>query len=164
MTQAALHKKALFYRKFWLIFKKETRKVLNLERGFIWCWKLDNSKNKSEVPGKFWNVVLENDGEGELYRSCEKWGSITGTQGERNILQTVKRMANWIGHSLCRNCLLKHIVEGKIEGRVEVMGRRGRRCKQVLPYLKEATRCCKLKEEALDRIMWRTGFGRTCGT
>jgi len=36
----------------------------------------------------------------------------------RNILQTVKRRkANWIGHILCRNCLLKHVTEGKREGR-----------------------------------------------
>jgi len=28
----------------------------------------------------------------------------------RNILQTIKKgKANWIGHILCRNCLLKHI-------------------------------------------------------
>jgi len=34
---------------------------------------------------------------------------------ERNILHTLKgRKANWIGHILHRNCLLKHVVEGKI--------------------------------------------------
>jgi hypothetical protein len=34
---------------------------------------------------------------------------------ERNILHTVnRRKANWIGHILRRNCLLKHISEGKI--------------------------------------------------
>ena len=32
---------------------------------------------------------------------------------ERNILHTVKRMkANWIGHILCRNCLLKQVIGG----------------------------------------------------
>ena len=40
---------------------------------------------------------------------------------ERNILQTVKRRkANWIGHILRMNCLLRHIIEGKIEGRIGV--------------------------------------------
>jgi len=35
---------------------------------------------------------------------------------ERNILHTVKRRkANWTGHILRRNCLLKHVIEGKIE-------------------------------------------------
>jgi hypothetical protein len=55
---------------------------------------------------------------------------------ERNILHTVKRRkANWIGHILRRNCLLKHDVEGKIEGRIEVTGRRGTRRKQLLDDL-----------------------------
>jgi hypothetical protein len=43
---------------------------------------------------------------------------------ERNILHTIKRRkANCIGHMLHRNCLLKHIIEGKIEGRIQVTGR-----------------------------------------
>jgi hypothetical protein len=42
---------------------------------------------------------------------------------ERNIIHTAKRRkANWIGHVLSRNCLLKHIIEGKL-WRVEVTGR-----------------------------------------
>jgi hypothetical protein len=46
---------------------------------------------------------------------------------EGHILQKIKRRkANWIGHILGRNCRLKHIIEGKIEGRIELMGRRGR--------------------------------------
>jgi hypothetical protein len=33
---------------------------------------------------------------------------------ERNILHTIKRgKANWIGHILRRNGLLKHVIEGK---------------------------------------------------
>jgi hypothetical protein len=35
------------------------------------------------------------------------------------------------------DCLLKHIIEGKIEGRIAVMGRQGRRRKQLLDDLKE---------------------------
>jgi hypothetical protein len=34
---------------------------------------------------------------------------------------------NWIGHILPRNCLLKHVIKGKLQGRIEVMGRRGKR-------------------------------------
>jgi hypothetical protein len=46
-------------------------------------------------------------------------------KGERNILRTVKRRkANWICHFLRRNCLLKHVIEGKMEGRIEVTERR----------------------------------------
>jgi hypothetical protein len=57
---------------------------------------------------------------------------------ERNILHTVKRRkAKWIGHILHRNRLLKHVTEGKVEGRLEVTGRQGRRLKQLLYDLKE---------------------------
>jgi hypothetical protein len=43
---------------------------------------------------------------------------------ERNILHTIKRRrAKWIGYTLRRNCLLKHIIEGKTEGSVDVTGR-----------------------------------------
>jgi hypothetical protein len=42
---------------------------------------------------------------------------------ERNILHTIKRRkANWIGHILRRNCLLKHVTKGKTEGGTEVNG------------------------------------------
>ena len=38
---------------------------------------------------------------------------------ERNIIHTVKRReVNWIGCILCRNCLLKRIIKGKIEGEI----------------------------------------------
>jgi hypothetical protein len=83
---------------------------------------------------------------------------------ERNIVQTIKRRkANWIGHILRRNCLLKHVIEGKLEGRTEITGRRGQSCKQLLDDLKEKTRSWKLKKEALDRTLWRTRFGRGYG-
>ena len=36
---------------------------------------------------------------------------------DRNILQIIKgRKANWIGHNLRRNCLLKYVTEGNVEG------------------------------------------------
>jgi hypothetical protein len=39
---------------------------------------------------------------------------------EGNILQTIKRRkGNWIGHILCRNCLLEHVIEGNIKDRSE---------------------------------------------
>jgi hypothetical protein len=42
-------------------------------------------------------------------------------------------------------------------------GRRGRRRKQLLDDIKEKRRYWKLKEEALDRTVWRTCFGRGYG-
>jgi hypothetical protein len=67
---------------------------------------------------------------------------------ERNILHTIKRRtANWIGHILRRNCLLKHVIEGQLEGRIEMTGRRGRRRKQLLDDLKENKIYWKLKRK-----------------
>jgi hypothetical protein len=40
------------------------------------------------------------------------------------------------------------------------MGRQGRRCNQPLDDLKKTTGYWKLKDEALDQTVWRTGFGR----
>jgi len=49
------------------------------------------------------------------------------------------------------------------EGRIEVMGRRRERRKQLLDNLKEKKGYWELKEEALDHTLWRTHFGRVCG-
>jgi hypothetical protein len=57
----------------------------------------------------------------------------------------------------------KRCIEGKIEGGREVTGRQGRRRKQLLDGLKETRGYCKLKAEALDCSVLRTGFGRGCG-
>ena len=56
---------------------------------------------------------------------------------ERNILQTIKtNQANWIGHTVHRNCFLEHAIEGQIEDRIEVTVRRRIRSKQLLDDLK----------------------------
>jgi hypothetical protein len=50
---------------------------------------------------------------------------------ERNIILLIKtRKANWIGHILRRIWLLNHVIEGKIEGKIGVRIRRGRRRKR----------------------------------
>jgi hypothetical protein len=64
---------------------------------------------------------------------------------------------------LCRNCLLRQVIEGKIKGGAEVTGRRGRRRMKLLDDLKERRGYSHLKEEALDRTMWIAGFGRGFG-
>jgi len=77
---------------------------------------------------------------------------------ERNILPTVKgRKAKWIGHILRTYYLLRHVIEGKIEGESEVMGRRGRRSTQLLDGVKESKLSGKLKEEALDLTLREPG-------
>jgi hypothetical protein len=83
---------------------------------------------------------------------------------ERNILHEIpKRKANWIGHILRRNCFLQRVTEGKIKGRIKETGRRGRRRRKLLDDLKERRGYSYLKQEALDRTMWRDRFGRGFG-
>jgi hypothetical protein len=99
---------------------------------------VDTSVNRSEITGKFemwcsrrmeqisWTDRVRN--EQVLYRVKE----------ERNIQHTIKRRkVNWIGHILRRNCLLKHVIGGKLKGRIEKTGGRERRRKQLLDDLKE---------------------------
>jgi hypothetical protein len=84
-----------------------------------------------------------------------------GVKEERNVLPAIhRRKVNWIGHILHENCLIKQTIEGKVDGRVVVRGRREGRLKQLLDDLKETRECCKLKWEALDRNVWRTHFGK----
>jgi hypothetical protein len=60
---------------------------------------------------------------------------------QRNVLHEIrKRKANWIGHILRRNCLLKQVIEGKIKGQIEVTRRRGRRRKKLLDDFGDRTR------------------------
>ena len=78
---------------------------------------------------------------------------------QRNILHEIRKWkANSIGHILRRNCLLKQVIEGKIKEEMEVTRRRGRRRKKLLDDLKDRRGYSHLKEEALDRTMWRNRF------
>jgi hypothetical protein len=84
---------------------------------------------------------------------------------QRNILHEIsKRKANLIGHILRRKCLLRLVIKGTIKGGIEVKERRGRRRRELLDDLKERRGYSSLKEEALDRTVWRAGFGRGFGT
>jgi hypothetical protein len=83
---------------------------------------------------------------------------------QSNILHEIsKRKANLFGHILGRNCLLQQVIEGKMKRGIEVTGRRGRRRRKLLGDLKERRGYSHLKEEALDRTMWRARFGRSFG-
>ena len=77
----------------------------------------------------------------------------------RNILHEVRKWKdNWIGRILRRNCLLKQVIERKIKGEMEVTRRRGRRLKKLLDDLKDRRGYSHLKDEALDRTIWRNRF------
>jgi hypothetical protein len=132
---------ALYGAETWTLRKVDQK---YLESFQIWCW-----RRKEKIS---WTHRVRN--KDVLHRVKE----------DRNILRTIKRRkANWIGHILRRNCLLKHVIEGKLEVRIEMTGRRGRSRKQLLDDLKEKRRYWKLKEEALDRILCRTRFGGDYG-
>jgi hypothetical protein len=72
---------------------------------------------------------------------------------KRNIPDTIhSRKANWIGRTLQRICLLKHVIEQKIEG----IGRRGRRrYTRLLDGLKEKRGYQKYTEEALYHALYK---------
>jgi hypothetical protein len=66
---------------------------------------------------------------------------------------------NWTGHILRKNCILKLVIEGNIEGRMEVKGRGEIRRKQLRDEVTKEKTYWNLEEEALDRPVWRTHFG-----
>jgi predicted DNA-binding ArsR family transcriptional regulator len=57
----------------------------------------------------------------------------------------------------------KHVMESKIEEKIEGTGKRGLRRKQLLGDLKEKRIHWNLREEALDRTLWTTRSGRGYG-
>jgi hypothetical protein len=78
---------------------------------------------------------------------------------ERNILNAIRRSkAKWICHISLRNCFVKHAIEGKRGGMIELTGRGGRRRKQLLDEVKETRGYWKWKKEALHRTQWGTRF------
>jgi hypothetical protein len=92
-------------------------------------------------------------------------GVLREVKEERNILHKIKgRKANWIGPLLRRDCLPKQVIEGKVQGKTEVTGRRRRRRKHVLDDLKQKRRYWKLNEEALDSTLCRIRFGSGYGS
>jgi hypothetical protein len=60
---------------------------------------------------------------------------------------------------LHRNGPLQRVIQGKIQGGIEETGRQGRRRRKLLDDLKERRGYSHLKDEALDRTMWRARFG-----
>jgi hypothetical protein len=60
------------------------------------------------------------------------------------------------------NCLLKHVIEGNIGGRIKVIEVRGRRCKQLLDDLGRR-RILETEKGALDCSLWTTCFRKGCG-
>jgi hypothetical protein len=80
---------------------------------------------------------------------------------EINVIQRIKRKkADWIGHLLRRNCLLKHFIEGNKEIMIEVTGRQRRRSKQLLCDLKENRRILEVergstRSHSVENSLWK---------
>jgi len=53
MAKATFNKKKTNHHQTGLKFKEESSKVLHLEYNFVWCWNLDASESRSDIPGKF---------------------------------------------------------------------------------------------------------------
>ena len=120
-----------------LTFKEETSKLLHLERGFVWCWNLYTAESWSEIPGEFLNVAVLMAGSNQLDRLCEKWRSITKSQGGEQYRAYSKNKRRWAGWvTSCVGTAFWNVLL-KIGGRIEVTGRQGRRSKQMLDDLEE---------------------------
>jgi len=150
-----------FHQQIGLKFKEEAIKMLHLE--FVRCW-IGHFESRSDIPRKFWNVVMEKDGQDQFDWSCEKWRSITKSEVGREY-PTYNTKKEWlhISHILRRNYVLKHAVEEKIAGRIEETGRRRRRLQQPLDNLKERRGYGQLKEEAPARTLWMPACGNVHG-
>jgi hypothetical protein len=88
-----------------------------------------------------------------------------GVKDDRKIPQTITRKkVDLIGHTVRSNCLLKHVFEGKIESRIEVTGRRGRKVNQLLDNVKKMRGYWKLTEEVPDRTLVEKSFWKSLWT
>jgi hypothetical protein len=134
---------ALYGAETWTLQAVEQKHLEGFE---MWCWR--------RMEKIIWTDHVRN--EDVLLRVKE----------QRNILHEIhKQKGNWIGLILRRNCFLQWVIEGKIlgGGGRKGTGRRERRRRKLLDDLKERRGYSHLKEEALDRTMWRAGFGRGFG-
>ena len=91
-------------------------------------------------------------------------GNVVLETNRVTLCMTKRRNANGIGHILRRNCLLKHFVEQKVEGKIEVTERQGITRKQLLDDIKVKRGFCKLKGKEIARTLLRTRIGRDCGS
>ena len=133
---------ALYGAETWALRATDQKRLENFE---MWCWRrMEKVSSTDHVRNE--EVLLT-------------------VNEQRNILHEIrKRKANCIGHILRINCLLQQVIEGKIKGQIEVTRRRGRRRKKLLDNLKDRRGYCQMKEEALDRTVWRSRFGRGFGS
>ena len=128
MLRTAVTTKTLFTSKLKLNLRKELVKC-SFGALHLWCWNFGTAGTRSEILGRVWEKDEEDQWTGRVL--IEE--VLSGVKEEKSVVHTIKwRTAKWISNILRRNCLLEHVIEGKIEGTV----RRGRRCKQLLGHYK----------------------------
>ena len=159
MTKAAFNKKTLFTSKLDLNLRKK------LVKCYIWImalygaetWTLRAADQKYLRSFEMWCLRRMEISWAKHVRNEEV---LLRVNEPRNILHEIrKRKANWIGHILHTNCLLKQFTKGKIKGEMEVTRRQGRRRRKLLDDLTGRRGYSHLKDEALDHTMWRNRFG-----
>ena len=148
----------LFHQQIKYKFKEETREVLQLEHRLYGAenWTLQKADQKYLERVKMWCWRRIKISWTDCVRNEEVLHRV---KEERNILHTMKK-GRLIGLvTSCVGSLLKHIIEGKIEGGIEVTRRRETRRKLLQRDLQETKEYWKLNEEALNRSVWGTCFG-----
>ena len=134
-------------------------------------WPLRNDNKGSSVSRVLWlpDGTQKNTGKSEPISLPFDSTRFLPIKYERHLPPKILARQNkpvsicWIGHILRSNCLLQRVTEGKIQEEIEVTGRQGRRHRKLLDDLKERRGYSHLKEEALDRTIWRARFGRGFG-
>jgi len=72
---------------------------------------------------------------------------------KRQVIRDIKkRKANWLGHVMRRDCLLRDAIEGTVEGK----RKRGRRRYQLMDDVRAGRKYCDTKNLAQNRYAWRS--------
>lgn len=90
-----------------------------------------------------------------VHQLADSYGIKNNNFGEKNKCFHVKvPLLLWFKLSVkLTDYICSNIIEGQVEGKIEVTERRGRKRKQLLYDLKETRGYCKLKGETLDRTL-----------
>jgi len=84
---------------------------------------------------------------------------LSAVSEERSLVNTIlHRKKNWIGHILRNDCLMRDVIEGRMEGKRPV----GRPRMGMIDELMKDGSYEKLKRRAGDREGWRCWVPRTC--
>ena len=151
--QGTIQQEDSFHQETAFKFKEETSDMLHLElilyNADIWTLRKVDQESLEGFETWCWRRT-----EKLSCNDCVRFTKYYIVMEERNILHTIQRKSNWIGHILSRNCLLRHIIEGKTEGGLIVTVRQGKISKQLLDGFKEMSE---------DTEQWKKHKTALCG-